>query len=121
MRPLMVVIEQKLPNNIPQLLVTGKDEMVEAFPPESFDKRFNVSVLLRTERPCPLCLASGTVQNTGEATSEQRIIVVNQVFIVAELPVDAVHLIAGNLSHEVSIGFCDDATAPDLPCRDVLE
>ena len=45
----------------------------------------------------------------------------DEVFIITKPSIEAVHLIARNLCHEVAVRIFAYAAAPDLSCRNILE
>ena len=108
----MVIIFQKFMYDISQLSFGTKNQIIEAFGLKGFDEGFCVSILLWASWLNKLRFYSCGTQNLGKTATEQWIAVVNHIFVFFQLSVKTVNLIAGNLSHVVSIRIMDDGSAP---------
>ena len=88
----MVIILQVFTNNISQLSFGTKDQMIEAFVLECFNKWFCISILLRASWLDKLRFYSRRTQNFCKTTTEQWIAVMNHIFVFCQLSVKAIDL-----------------------------
>ena len=117
----MVVVLQILPDDVPQLLLAGQDEVVEALALEASDEGLHVAVVLGRLRRDELGFATDRLEDVRELASEERVAVVDEVGHVRQPSVPHVALVAGDLRHPLAVGVAADAAAPDLACGYVLE
>jgi len=117
----VVVVLQIFPDDVPQLLLAGQDEVVEALSLETADEGLHVAVVLGRLGRNELGLATDGFQNVRELAREERVAVVDEVGHVRQPSVPHVALVAGDLGHPFAVGVAADAAAPDLPRCNVLE
>lgn len=118
---LVVVVLKIFTDDIPKLLLAGKDEVVEALALEAADEGLHVAVVLGRLGWDEFGLATDGFQNVCELAREERVAVVDEVGHVRQSSVPHIALVAGDLRHPVAVGGAADAAAPDLAGGYVLE
>lgn len=118
---LVVVVLQILPDDVPQLLLAGQDEVVEALALEAADEGLHVAVVLGRLRRDELGFATDRLEDVRELAREERVAVMDEVGHARQPSVPHIALVAGDLGHPFAVGVAADAAAPDLPRCNVLE